>query len=272
VPIPRESEACRLGAVTPFCQGRISRCNRVKEATTVIITQRTNTKRPGGTGLGEVFPTDRSGLRAIGAWLLAGSLLWWAAAVFLIPADDFFVGETARDEAASIAAHDGLFRAFHVVAALGTVAGSIGIVMLGRWLRTWRSSRLVDVAVAFAGIGMVAWLIEVAVRLTVTVARAREITGGDRSPGDEPAIGNEALFYVAALTFLAPMLCGWVLARRRVPGRRSSLVVAVVATLATVAGVSILAPSVIYQFAVLPMAVGLLLASRKQGTIGPDPA
>jgi len=224
------------------------------------------------TRTGEISGSDRRGLRPVGAWLAAGSLLWWGAAAFLLPADDFFVGKTARDEAASIVAHDGLFRVFHVVAALGTVAGSIGIVLLGRWLRGRRPSRLVDVAVAFAGLGVVAWLIEVGVRLSVTVDRARQVVAGERSPGDEPAIGNAGLFFVAALAFLAPMLCSWALARRRVPGRRTSLALAVVATLSTGAGASILAPSVIYQFAVLPMAVALLLASRTRGAMEPDPS
>lgn len=224
------------------------------------------------TRTGEISLSDRRGLRAVGGWLLAGSLLWWAAAAFLLPAEDFFVGETTRAEAASIAAHDGMFRAFHVVAALGTVAGGIGILLLGRWLRVRRPSKLVDVAVAFSGLGMMAWLIEVAVRLSVTVDRARQVVGGQRLPGDEPAIGNAALFCVAALAFLAPMLCSWVLAQRRVPGRRTSLALAVLATLATGAGASILAPSVIYQFAVLPLALALLVVGRRHGGIEPDPS
>lgn len=237
----------------------------------MTITEQAIGRRSGRTGSGGSVPAERRALRAIGRWLLAGSLLWWAAAVLLIPSDDFFLGETARDEATSIAAHAGEFRAFHVVAALGTVAAGIGVIMLGRWLRARRRSPVLDIAVALTGVGMIAWLVEVGVRMTLTVTRAREVVSSDRLPGDEPAIGNGALFSVAALAFLAPMLCSWVLARRRVPGRRSSLVVAVLATLATVAGGLTLAPSVVYQFGVLAMALSLLLGGRKNPT-GPDPA
>ena len=206
---------------------------------------------------------DRQGsLRVIGAWLLAGSLLWWLAAAALIPSDDFFLGETAREESLSIANHEGLFRAFHVVAGAGVVAAGVGIVLLGRWLRARQPSRILDVAVLFVGLGTVAWLVEIAVRLTVGIDRAREVAAGHRAPGDEPAIGSLPLFLVAWLAFLAPMLCSWVLARRRLPSRRASMVVGVIATLATAAAAATLAPSVVYQFAKLTMAVVLGLASR----------
>lgn len=204
----------------------------------------------------------RRSLRAIGAWLLAGSLLWWIAAAALIPSDDFFLGETARDESLSIANHDGLFRAFHVVAGAGVVAAGVGIVLLGRWLRARKPSRILDVAVLFVGLGTIAWLIEIAVRLNVGIDRARDVTAGHRPPGNEPAIGSLPLFLVAWLAFLAPMLCSWVLAGRRLPSRRASMVVGIVATLATATAAATMAPSVVYQFAVLTMAVALVLASR----------
>lgn len=69
---------------------------------------------------------DRTSLRRAGAWMLAAAVLWWVAAVALIPAEDYFLGETARDEALSIAEHAGLFRAFHLVALLGVAAGATG--------------------------------------------------------------------------------------------------------------------------------------------------
>ena len=211
---------------------------------------------------------ERRPLRAIGAWLLGGSLLWWIAAAALIPSDDFFLGETARDESLSIANHEGLFRAFHVVAGAGVVAAGVGIVLLGRWLRARRSSRILDVAVLFVGVGTVAWLVEIAVRLTVGIDRAREVAAGQRSPGDEPAVGSVPLFLAAWLAFVAPMLCSWVLARRRLPSRRGSIVGSVVATLATLAATATMAPSVVYQFAVLTMAVVILLASRTGERVG----
>lgn len=205
---------------------------------------------------------DRQSLRAIGAWLLGGSLLWWIAAAALIPSDDFFLGETARHESLSIANHEGLFRAFHVVAGAGVVATGVGIVLLGRWLRARRPSRVLDVAVAFVSLGTVAWLVEIAVRLTVGIDRARQVAAGDKLPADEPAIGSVPLLVVSWLAFVAPMLCSWVWARRRTSSRRAPIVVAVVATLATCAAAATMAPSVVYQFAVLTMAVVLLLASR----------
>ena len=57
-------------------------------------------------------------LRRAGGWFLAASLLWWIAAAALIPAEDYFYAETAREEALSIADNAGLFRAFHVVATI----------------------------------------------------------------------------------------------------------------------------------------------------------
>lgn len=207
-------------------------------------------------------------LRAIGFWLLAASLLWWIAAAALIPSDDFFLGETARDESLSIADHEGLFRAFHVVAGAGVVAAGVGIVLLGRWLRARRPSRIVDVTVLFVGLGAAAWLIEIAVRLTVGIDRAREVAAGRRAPAEEPAVGSLPLFLLAWLAFLAPVLCSWILARRGIPSRRASMVVGAVATLATAAAVATMAPSVVYQFAVLTMAVTLVLANRTGDRVG----
>jgi hypothetical protein len=181
----------------------------------------------------------------------------------LIPSDDFFLGETARDEASSIARHDGLFRAFHVVAVLGTASAALGVVTLARWLRTTPPARLANVAAALAGIGVVAWAAEVAFRLTVTVSRAHEVVDGSRSPGDEPAIGSWILFAVAGLGFVAPMVCSWALAARQMPGRRSSLIVAGLVSLTTVVGVATLAPSVVYQFGVFALGVALVAGSRR---------
>ena len=51
----------------------------------------------------------------------------------------------------------------------------MGIVLLGCWLRARRPSRILDVAVLFVGLGTVAWLVEIAVRLTIGIDRAREV-------------------------------------------------------------------------------------------------
>lgn len=207
--------------------------------------------------------TDLGALRRIGAWFVAASVLWWVAAATLIPDDDFFVGETARDEARSIAQHDGLFRAFHAVAALGTAAGAVGVVLLARWLRPRGRSRLADAAAVVAAVALVAWLVEVAIRMTATVSQAHDVATGAGSPRDEPAIGSWIVFAIAALGFLTPMLCSWVLARRRVPGHRSSLTAAGLVTLATIVGVATVAPSVVYQFGLLPLGLTLVLADRR---------
>lgn len=209
-------------------------------------------------------PPDIGALRRVGTWFVAASVLWWIAAAALIPDDDFFLGETARDEALSIAQHDGLFRAFHAVAALGTTAGAVGVVLLARWLRARSRSRLADAAAVVAAVALVAWLIEVVIRMTTTVSRANDVARGAGSPGDEPAIGSWVVFALAALGFLAPMLCSWVLARHRVPGRRSSLIVAGLLTLVTLAAVATLAPSVVYQFGLLPLGLTLALAHRRR--------
>ena len=210
-----------------------------------------------------VAPTEIGALRSLGAWFVAASVLWWIAAAALIPDDDFFLGETARDEALSIAQHDGLFRAFHVVAALGSAAGAVGVVLLARWLRARRRSRLADAAAIVAVVAFGAWIVEVAIRMTATVSQAHDVASGARLPTDEPAIGSWIVFAAAALGFLMPMVCSWVLAHHRTPGRRSSMIVAGLVTLVTVAGVVTLAPSVGYQFGLLPFGLTLVLAHRR---------
>lgn len=191
---------------------------------------------------------------------LAGAAMWWIAGGLLIPADDYFYSEETRDEALAIANHEGMFRGFHLVATVGVILVALAVVLIGRRLRAQRPSRLVDVAVVFAVVGLVAWLIEVALRMTVTISRANDVAAGLRGPGDEPALGNVVVFLVAALTFFAPMLLSWELARRAVPGRRFSFVVAVLVTLGTAAGVAFFAPSMVYQFALLPLIVALMVA------------
>ena len=201
----------------------------------------------------------RRALRAAGAWLLAGSLLWWLAAALLIPDEDFFFSDTARAEALAIAEHAGQFRGFHLLAAAGTAAAAVGVVLAGRALRASRPSRLADIAAARAGVGLVAWLVEVALRLTVAVSRAEDVAAGARAPEAEPAIGAPVLFAVSALAFAAPAVCGWALAGRRLPGRAASIAAAAVVTAAAVAAAATLAPSVVFQFGVAALALVLLL-------------
>ena len=204
---------------------------------------------------------DRTSLRRAGAWMLAAAVLWWVAAAALIPADDYFLGETARDEALSIAEHTGVFRAFHLVALLGVAAGAAGVILVARSFGADRPV-LLRIATAVAGIGLVGWTAEVAVRLTATVARARDVAAGTEAASGEPAIGHWGLFAVAALGFVAPVLCAWALAGRRLPSRRASMVVAVLATLCTLAALATLAPSVVYQFGALALGLPLLLSRR----------
>ena len=122
---------------------------------------------------------------------------------------------------------------------------------------------LLRITTAVAGIGLAGWTAEVAVRLTATVARARDVAAGTEAASGEPAIGYWGLFAVAALGFVAPVLCAWALAGRRLPSRRASVVVAVLVTLCTMAGLATLAPSVVYQFGALALGLPLLLTRRR---------
>lgn len=206
-------------------------------------------------------------LRGPGWWLFVGSALWWVAALLLtaeLSDGDFFFADDAREEALLLAAHDGLFRVFHVLALAGTLAAATGILVLAKRLRARRPSRLASLAAGLAVVGSVVWVAEVALRMTVAVSRAHDVADGTRSPLDEPALGHPLVFAVSALAFIAPVFIAWELARRRLPGRRSSLIVAAVATLATVAGIATLAPSMIYQFGVLPLAAALILGGRRR--------
>ncbi len=203
--------------------------------------------------------TPRRALRAAGAWLLAGSLMWWVAAVLLIPDEDFFFEDSAREEALAIAEHTGAFRGFHLVAAAGTAAAAIGVVLVGRALRANRPSRLADAAAAMAGVGLVAWLVEVTLRMTAGVARAEDVAAGLREPPAEPAIGNAVIFAVSALAFAAPAVSGWALAGRRLPGRIASIAAAALVTAAAIVAAATLAPSVVFQFGVGALALVLLL-------------
>lgn len=198
-----------------------------------------------------------TGLRASGAWFLAGSALWWAGAA--VAKEDFFLGDSAKEKALAIAADVGVFRAFHVVAGLGTVVATVGVVLLGRWLRSRRPSRLVDAAAAAALVGTAAWLVEIGIRLTFGVDRAQAVAAGTASPTGEPSVGNVVLFALSGLAFVAPALMSWVMARRRVPGRRSSLLVAGLLTLVTAVAAATVAVSMVYQFGTLPLALALLL-------------
>lgn len=213
---------------------------------------------------GPATSLHRSGFREAGAWMLGGAVLWWLALILMqLAAGDFFYDDSAREEALNIAADPGLFRAFHVLAGLGTLAVSVGVVVLGRRLRAMRPSRAVDAAAAIAVVGSLAWLVEIAVRMTLTVSDAEDVAAGTASPGDEPAIGSWPLYVLAGLAFLAPVLISWILARRRLPGRIRSLLVAALATLMAVAMVATLAPSFVYQFAVPVLGVVLLLSGRR---------
>ncbi len=202
----------------------------------------------------------KTGLRAAGGWLLAGSGLWWVAAA--VAEEEFFLGDSALEKASAIAAEVGAFRAFHLIAGLGTVVATVGLVLLSRRLRSRRPGRLVDVAVSAAVVGTVAWLAEIAIRITSGVDRARAAAAGTAPPGGEPSVGNVAVFAVAGLAFVAPLLVAWVLASRRVPGRWSSLAIAGLVTLVTAVAAATIAVSMVYQFGTLAMGAALLSARR----------
>lgn len=97
------------------------------------------------------------------------------------------------------------------------------------------------------------------------------MSAGTAAPTGEPSVGNVLLFVVSGLAFAAPMLVCWVMARRRVPGRRSSWGVAILLTLATVAASATFAVSLVHQFGTLPLALVLLLV-RPASTRQSDPA
>lgn len=207
---------------------------------------------------------DVTELRGAGSWFLASSVLWWIAAAALIPADDYFFGDSAHDEALSIAAHTGMFRAFHIVATVGIATGVVGMIALARALRSSNRSRLVNTAAGVGAVALVSWVVEAVIRSTIGVANARDVAAGERTPASEPAVGSWPVFAIAAIGFLMPMVCAWVLVRRRIPGRRSSLVAAGASTLFSLAAAGTLAPSLVYQFGLLPMALCLVLAGRRR--------
>ena len=129
---------------------------------------------------------------------------------------------------------------------------------------------MLDAAAAVAVVGLAAWIVEVAIRWTARVADARDVAAGTATPASEPAVGSWLVFALAAVGFLVPMVCSWVLARRRLPGRRSSLAAAAVATLASLAALGAMAPSMIYQFGLLPLGLTLVLAGRRSGAPVPQ--
>jgi len=214
-------------------------------------------------------PVDRAQLRRAGAWMVAAAVLWWVAGATLIPADDYFVGETARDEALSIAEHAGMYRAFHLVALVGVVAAAVGVTVAVRSFREGSRPALLRLSGVFAVIGAAGWLTEVVVRLTATVARARDVAAGTAEASGEPAIGHWGLFTIAALGFVAPVLCAWALAGRRLPSRRASAMVAVLVTLCTLVALLTLAPSMIYQFGALALGLPLVASHRAAAKVRP---
>ena len=156
-----------------------------------------------------------------------------------------------------------MFRAFHVVVTAGIAAGVVGMIVLARSLRSQERSRVVDTAAGVSAAALVAWVVEAVIRVTAGVANARDVAAGTRTPASEPAIGSWPVFALAAVGFAMPMLCAWVLARGRLPGHRSSLATAVVLTLFTLAAAGTLAPSMVYQFGLLPLSLCLVLAYRR---------
>jgi hypothetical protein len=199
-------------------------------------------------------------MKRVAYWFVAAGALWWIAVAAFIPADDFFLGETAHAEARSIVESAGQFRAFHVVATLGVMAGVLGVLQLARSVR----SRVLGVAAGLACVGAAAWIAEACLRMTVAVSRARDVVAGTQIPGDEPAVASAVLFGVSMICIVAFAVCAWVLARRREPSRRSSLVTALVLTLATLASLATLAPSVVYQFGLLPLGMVGAIATRRR--------
>src|ERR687897_3956482 len=79
---------------------------------------------------------DIAGLRRAGTCLLVASGLWWVAAATLIPPEDYFIADSAREEARAIVAHPGMFRAFHVVVTAGIAAGVGGFAPLSPGARS----------------------------------------------------------------------------------------------------------------------------------------
>src|ERR671911_744282 len=143
---------------------------------------------------------DIAGLRRGGTGFLVARGPWWGGAATLIPPEDYFFADSAREEALAIVAHPGMFRAFHVVATAGIAAGVVGLALLARWLR----SRTATVAAAVAGAAFVAWLVEAGVRVTAGVSRARDFASGLTGPESEPAVGSWPVFAVAAVGFAMP--------------------------------------------------------------------
>lgn len=160
--------------------------------------------------------------------------------------------------------HTALWVGMNLPLALGTVLALVGLVVLGRALRAAVPSRVVSAGLAAAVVGAAAWVVEVFGRVTVVAARGRQALDDPAVGGDGPYVGLSAvLFFLGYLVPVGLAVLGWVLARRRLPGRMTGIAVAILATAGVVVGVVTFVPVTGYAVGALPTALILLLGTRR---------
>lgn len=208
------------------------------------------------------MPTDpdnaRPGLRAPAAMLAAGATL------FLLDMLDGYVvlvdGDTA-DHYHDIAAHVGWWRLGNALTAAGALLALVGLVGVCRALGP-RQRRLARVVVGAMSVFTAAYLVEVAVRLTYTVATARDVAAGapvdDTFPQNWGASIDPQLYALGVVLFVA--LAGLAVATRRAELVGSRLGWACTLTAATGPLGDL---NLTFAICALPLAVALLVHARR---------
>lgn len=193
------------------------------------------------------------------AWLLVGGCAVWMVAGAPPALEDVYNADSDQQAFDTIADHANLYRWTNVAMVVGTLIAVAGFWGLNRILRAGRDRQLARAAVVVAVVAAVAWMVEVAIRLTATVSRARDVAAGTAEPASFPG-GNEPLFLIvlvgaaASITTLA-----WAAARARLVWPP----VAALVTLACAVSVAVAVPITAYVFGVLPLGIGMLVRSHR---------
>ncbi|MGH9245375.1 MAG: hypothetical protein ACRD29_13865 [Acidimicrobiales bacterium] len=169
---------------------------------------------------------------------------------------EIYEADTDRAAFLAIAEHAALYRWTNVAMVLGTAIGVAAGWRLRACLRDGeRSPRLTTAAFGMSLVAAVAWAVEVALRATATVSRARDVAAGTAEPGSFPG-GNLAVFLVFLVgTCAATVALAWQAWRSRFLWGPVVGLVALAAVVATAVAV----PITIYVFGVMPMGVAVLV-------------
>ncbi|MGH9137146.1 MAG: hypothetical protein ACRD0G_08875 [Acidimicrobiales bacterium] len=207
--------------------------------------------------------TAGRGVRPAALLLLAGCAAWMVAGA--PPAlEDVYNADSDRESYLAIAEHAGLYRWTNVLMVVGTFLAVAGFRALQGWLRSDRDRRLARLAVTAAGVAAAAWVVEVAIRVTATVSKARDVAAGTADPSSFPG-GSEPVFLVALVGAAAAIATlAWLAAR----GGLVWTPIAVLVTLACLLSVAVAVPITAFVFGVLPLAIGLLVRSRRSAAGG----